>query len=124
MLKQRLRAARGELRIYDPWFHKPGDWVVLEEVTVPIRLLGGRNLGPPPASPSKCPSFSAKRWTGHAPPFHDRAYLWDGAGIGVGTSPAGLGNRLSLIDQLEPAVSELLGNKFEAWWADPNAATV
>ena len=124
MLKQRLRAARGELRIFDPWFYKPDDWVVLEEVAVPIRVLGGGKLGPPPARPPKCPSVSAKRWPGHAPPFHDRAYLWNGGGIVVGTSPAGLGNRLSLIDQLEPAVSELLGNQFEAWWADPRAVAV
>lgn len=120
----RLAAARGELLIFDPYFGDDADdWDVLRAVPCPIRVLTSRTVRtrPPAYLAGK---VAVRGWSDgkRRPPFHDRGYLWDGAGISVGTSPSGLGQRLSVIDTLEPAVVALLRQNFESWWADGHAA--
>ena len=116
VLADRLRWARGELLVFDPYFGKsPDDWALLDAAGRPSRVLTGATVVGTPAS-----SCRVRRWTANIrPPFHDRAVLWDGGGLTVGTSPNGLGTRLSLIDDLAPAAAAALRAHFELWWADP-----
>lgn len=123
VLRSRLAAARGGLRVFDAYFGRDAaDWGVFNDVTVPIRCLVGSAAVLTSAAWPSTLRLDVRRWTASKPPqpeFHDRAYLWDGGGLLVGTSPNGLGNRLSLIDPLDGAVSACLGEQFEVWWQDP-----
>jgi hypothetical protein len=123
-LAKRLAAARGELRIFDPYFgNDSNDWELLRPVDCPIRLLTSTNVNTRPPQ-DFASNLTVRGWAskGQPPPFHDRYYLWNGAGITVGTSPNGLGQRLSVLDTVEPAVVALLQQNFETWWADSRAA--
>lgn len=124
-IAKRLAAARGELMVFDPYFgNDADDWDLLRSVPCPIRLLTSAHVGtrPPPGMASNVTVRGWRTSKGQPPPFHDRGYLWDGAGISVGTSPNGLGQRLSVVDTVEPAVVKLLRQSFEIWWADSRAA--
>jgi len=122
VLRNRLAPAREELLVYDSYFGTQAtDWDVLSDVTVPIRLLTSMTTVPPGVAPL-APSLTCRRWVDKKNarfPFHDRGYLWEGGGVSVGTSPNGLGGRVSLIDVLEPAVVAQLAEMFEIWWKDP-----
>ena len=115
ILADRLAWARGELLVFDPYFGKsPDDWALLDAAGRPCRVLTKATVGRTPG-----PSCRVRRWALEGnPPFHDRAFLWEGGGITVGTSPNGLGVRLSLIDDLAPAAANALRGHFELWWAD------
>jgi hypothetical protein len=124
-IAKRLAAARGELLIFDPYFgNDADDWGLLRSVACPIRVLTSARVGtnPPPELASNVLVRGWRASKGQRLPFHDRGYLWDGAGISVGTSPNGLGQRLSVVDTVEPAVVALLQRHFEIWWADGRAA--
>jgi hypothetical protein len=58
------------------------------------------------------------------PPWHDRLYLWEDGGASVGTSPSGIGNRVTRIDRIGKA--EALGWQalFDAWWAAPDVHVI
>jgi hypothetical protein len=119
-IASRLMTARGEVLIFDPYFGNADTsvgWDLLDTVAVPARVLGGADMALPIDSDTRWPDIDFKRWKTNPPKFHDRAYLWDGGGIVVGTSADGLGKRLSLIDRVEPAVAQLLSDHFEAWWS-------
>jgi hypothetical protein len=119
-----LAAVRGELLIFDPYFGRdPNDWTAVSGVAADIRVLTGGKGTPPPANITMASSsVDVKIWNGTSsnPMFHDRAYLWDDGGLIVGTSPSGLGNRLSLIDPLTPHAVAALKALFEGWWRDPD----
>jgi hypothetical protein len=122
-----LEAANGELLVFDPYFNSDADWKVLEKVTIPIRLLTGRNGVLPSGEITMASnSLKVKVWVGIGPnpPFHDRAYLWTGGGLKVGTSPSGLGNRLSLLDTLSPTLVAELTRQFETWWSSNDFAVI
>lgn len=126
-LAELLRAARGELSIFDPYFSSKSAWDVLEAVPIPIRILtGSSGVGPPQGTSMATPSIEVRRWagSGRSPDFHDRAYLWDGGGLVVGTSPNGLGNRFALIDRLAPSTVTALLASFEKWWTSSDFITV
>lgn len=114
ILADRLTWARGELLVFDPYFGRsPDDWTLIHGR--PCRVL---TAAPVVGTPG--PSCQVRRWPlKFGPPFHDRAFLWDGGGITVGTSPNGLGGRLSLVDDLAPAAANALRDHFGLWWADP-----
>lgn len=117
VLADRLTWARGELLVFDPFFGKSrDDWALLDAAGRPCRVLTAATVVGTPG-----PSCRIRRWTSKVrpPPFHDRAFLWDGGGFTVGTSPNGLGARLSLVDDLAPAAVDALRGHFELWWADP-----
>jgi hypothetical protein len=119
-LAEWLEAADEELLVFDPYFDKDANWKVLEKVAIPIRLLTGRKGALPSGALSMASnSLKVKVWAGIGsnPPFHDRAYLWRGGGLKVGTSPSGLGHRLSLLDTLTPTLATDLTKRFETWWA-------
>jgi hypothetical protein len=124
-IPKRLAAAPGELLVFDPFFGNDGDdWGLLRSVTCRIRVLTSAKVStrPPPDLASNVTVRGWRASKGKPPPFHDRGYLWDGAGISVGTSPNSLGQRLSVVDTVEPAVVALLQQNFEIWWADSRAA--
>lgn len=119
-LRQLLSDAYGSLAVVDPYFGKDqADWDVLEEVSVPVRVLTGKNKSSRPRSLTLV--VERREWPTTREPFHDRWYLWEGGGLTVGTSPNGLGRRLSLLDRLEPAMAANLLQRFEQLWqqADP-----
>jgi hypothetical protein len=117
-----LRAARNELLIFDPFFGKdPTDWDAVRDVALAMRVLTGRQGARPSGGVTLTTQrLDMRRWQGptHSPEFHDRAYLWEGGGFLVGTSPSGLGNRLALIDPVSPVVAAELCRHFEGWWTD------
>ncbi len=124
-IAKRLASARGELLVFDPYFGNDAyDWGLLRSVACPIRVLTSAKVStrPPPDLASNVTVRGWRASKGQPPPFHDRGYLWDGAGISVGTSPNGLGQRLSVVDTVEPDVVALLQRNFEIWWADSHAA--
>lgn len=124
-IARRLAAARGGLLIFDPYFGNDArDWDLLRPVACPIRVLTSSIVSTRPP-PDLANNATVRGWRvskKQPPPFHDRNYLWEGAGISVGTSPNGLGHRLSVVDTVEPAIVELLQRNFEVWWADGRAA--
>jgi len=126
LLAGRLAAARGELLVFDPYIGKdPSSWDVLRKVTVPVRVITGVNRPLPATLKRRSPAVAVRYWAvSPRPPFHDRAYLWRGGGLTVGTSPNGLGSRLSLIDLLEPAVVEGLTALFNSWWSSNGVRAV
>jgi hypothetical protein len=121
-----LRAATDELLVFDPYFMKDDDWKVLGGVALPMRvLIGQQGVRPSAGVALASSSLLIRRWAGGGPPpFHDRAYLWGNGGIQVGTSPSGLGARLTLIDFLSPAMVAGLQVRFEAWWTSPDFANI
>ncbi len=123
-IAKRLAAARGELLVFDPYFGNNGDdWDLLRSVAGPIRVLTSSTVSTrPPSHLASKVLVRGWRASKGKPPFHDRGYLWDGGGISVGTSPNGLGQRLSVVDMVEPAVVAVLQRSFEIWWADSRAA--
>ncbi len=126
-LAEWLEAANEELLVFDPYFDKDANWKVLEKVTIPIRLLTGRKgVLPSSALAMASNSLEVKVWVGNGPnpPFHDRAYLWPGGGLKVGTSPSGLGHRLSLLDTLTPTLATDLTTRFESWWSSNDFAVI
>jgi len=117
LLAKRLSAARGELSIFDPYFHRDVDWDVLRQVTVPMRLITTRK--PETRTLVSGLNINIRVWRGgDKAPFHDRGYLWQGGGLAVGTTPSSLGDRLSLIDEMSTAVHKRLTQEFELWWND------
>jgi hypothetical protein len=125
-LRERLAAARGELRILDPYFGVRGTlWEILDDVTVPIRIITCRDLPqlevPPPASAPNTPSIEIR----HVPPypslFHDRSYIWAGGGVSVGASVNGLdSSALYLVESLSPVVVDDVTTHFTRWWQAAN----
>lgn len=64
VLRERLRAARGRLRVADPYFGQTSaDWWVLEEVTMPTRVLGHGDLRRPAGLARPWADLRAQRWT-------------------------------------------------------------
>jgi len=121
VLSSRLAAARNELLVYDPYFGMdPTDWELFRDVDVPVRLLTSADVAVPAAT-GRGRALSARRWTERKTPFHDRGYLWSDGGLSVGTSPNGLGNRVTIIDPLEPSVAARMTQLFESWWSDSKA---
>jgi hypothetical protein len=117
ILRRRLRRAQRELLVIDSYFgNDPMDWDLLRNLKVPVRVLTGWKASAPQ---SALANVTARKWTESPIPFHDRFYLWDNAGINVGTSPNGLvGDRVFRIDELSAAELGVLRTAFEAWWAD------
>jgi hypothetical protein len=116
-VKRRIRQARDELLIIDPYFgQEPNDWKLCDETRVPVRILTGRDAKRVPAAYRA--HVRARAWTRGAPPWHDRFYLWGKqSGINVGASANGLaGNRLFRIDELSGAEVGALRLNFERWW--------
>ena len=119
-LRVHLQGARGELRIFDPWFgRQESDWHLLDNLEQPIRLLTG-------AAAKKLPSpdvsgLTVRVWRERPAPFHDRAYLWEGGGVHVGTSPNGFGGRLFMMRRLGAVAADELLQRFESWWGSDRA---
>ena len=112
-----LGMARGELLVMDPYFGvDAADWVAVENVSIPIKVLSGQAAKPVPAHLAglvKLRKWKAKKG---APPFHDRLYLWDDGGLSVGTSPSGLGKRDARIDRLRKSEADGWRAMFESYW--------
>lgn len=127
-LEQLLQAAHDELLIFDPYFgSKSNDWDVVQNVAIPIRIITGRDGARPPGGTSlRTSNLLMRQWQGvtPTPDFHDRAYIWEGGGLIVGTSPSGLGKRLVLIDHVSPIVAKELQSHFETWWTDPRYRSI
>ncbi len=126
-LAERLAAAREELLIFDPFFGKDAaDWDLLRKVPVRVRVLTSGKIGAPLVRPGSV-QVTCRAWRhskAHPVPFHDRGYVWRGGGLWVGTSPNHLGNRITLIDVMEPAVVARMTQLFESWWADERARAI
>lgn len=120
-LAQRLTAARGELRILDPYFGAMGtNWDVLDDVTIPIRILttSDRFQPPPLGTAPHAPAIHIRQVERRRSIFHDRSYTWAGGGVSVGASANGLdGTALYLMDVLDPVVVVGLSSHFDTWWA-------
>lgn len=124
-LIDQLAAARGELLVFDAYFGRGGaDWSLFAQVNVPIKVLVEDPRIKSPSVGVTAHSLELKRWSKKPVPFHDRAYLWSGGGLSVGTSPNGLGKRLSLINVLDKPVVDGLIAEFHLWWKDPLAVVV
>ncbi len=114
-LRQRLPQARGVLRVVDRHFGKdPLDWTIFDNVSVPIEVLLSQG-GQPPHGTN--PNIRVRRHTGGRPPFHGRAYLWDGGGFTVDASPDGFGRDLLYVRALTSQVSSAWQQNFTAWWS-------
>lgn len=114
VLTGRLAQARGRLRIVDRYFGKSqDDWVMLGNVAAPIEVL--TSLGSAPAQPLQ--GLTVRWHRGGRPPFHGRAYLWDGGGFSVDASPDAFGRDLVYIRALPTPVSDAWHTAFTAWWA-------
>jgi hypothetical protein len=135
-LRAVLARARGELLVLDPYFGwHLGDWTVLDDVTVGVRVLSGHGyydrtsaalrsqkaLTPPRGTAGSAPSLEVRTWRAGSAPWHDRLYLWEGGGLSVGTSPSGLGGRLARIDRIGEVEADAWRSHFEIWWRDPLA---
>lgn len=120
VVRKHIAAARSELMVFDPYFGaKSRDWSVLADVKVPVRILTASTSRPPADSAPNAPKIEVKQWVGGGrPPFHDRAYLWEGGGLVVGTSPSGLGRRMAMVDTLDSRLSRELQRMFKTWWSD------
>jgi|GEM_PF-6701338 len=113
VMRDRLSQARGVLRIVDRYFGKIAlDWTMLDNVSVPIEVLTSKGIPPPQTSNSGI----AVRWITNKPPFHGRAYLWDGGGFSVDASPDGFGRDPVYVTPIPPSVSESWQASFAAWW--------
>ena len=121
-----LRQAHGHLDIFDPYFGcDTGDWNVLVQVQVLIRVLTGRRVLPVPTGVAPAaPSVDVRKWRGRTPPWHDRIYLWSGGGLAVGTSPSGLGARVARLDRITASEADGWQRLFDAWWAGPNVQPI
>jgi hypothetical protein len=124
VIRDALEGAKGEILVLDPYF-AAGDarfedhWQLLAGLDVPVRVLTGRK-GVPSATPD--PSVTGRKWTRGAPPFHDRVYLWEGAGLSVGQSPDGFGGRIFRIDRFGDVEAAEWRRLFAVWWASPGSA--
>ena len=119
VLAERLAQARGTLRIVDRYFGKdPAQWGLLRNVTVPVEVLTSYGKAPTTSGPS----LSVRWHRGGRPPFHGRAYLWDGGGFAVDASPDAFGRDLVYITPIQPAVSDAWQAQFRAWWAIGSAS--
>ena len=127
-LRSQLAAARVELLIFDPYFGADtSNWAVLDDVQVPIKCLIGKDAQTIAGIAPLAPNIEVRHWSltkPRTPEFHDRAYLWQGGGLVVGTSPNGLGGRLAMIDALDGATSVFLTRQFQIWWSDPRFTPV
>ena len=115
-IRNNLEGVAGEIWVMDPYFGgKPGDWAVLNGITVPVKVLSGRGAKRPPAGLS---NVHVRRWDGNGknPLFHDRFYLWEGGGLTVGTSPSGFGGRDARIDRLRRVEAEGWRALFQTYW--------
>jgi hypothetical protein len=113
VIADRLVAARGRIRIVDRYFGgDPADWAMLPVGMDTDVLL---SLGSAPTSP--IPRVTVRRLPGKPPPFHGRAYLWDGGGIAVDNSPDGFSNGPVLITRLDAEVVDRWLGYFTSWWA-------
>jgi len=124
--RARLRALLGDARVrlavLDPYFgSEVADWSLLRDVGVPVRVLTRKDRS---TIPTDLPNtIEVREWPTKNEPFHDRWYLWVDGGLTVGTSPNGLGRKLSLFDWLEPPVASHLLQLFDSLWpqAQPRA---
>jgi hypothetical protein len=113
-LKSRLEQSTGPIRIVDRYFGKdPADWTMLPAQGTAEVLV---SLGAPPPAPMS--GVAVRRLPGKPPPFHGRAYLWDGGGLAVDASPDGFGNNPVLVTRLSPEVAARWMSFFAAWWSE------
>lgn len=78
-----LRTARGELLVMDRYFGQDvGDWRLLDDLEVPVRVLTAKIAPPADGLPVIAAHVEAR----HRPkaPLHERVYLWDAGGLSVG----------------------------------------
>lgn len=108
-----LTQARGRIQIVDRYFGKdPADWTMLPSGMVTDVLI---SAGAPPVAPIA--GVDVRRLTGSPPPFHGRAYLWDGGGVAVDASPTGFGHSPVLVTRLDPELAAHWQRMFAGWWA-------
>lgn len=114
LMRTRLRDARTKLQVVDRYFGKSlADWSMLDDVAVPTEVLLSTSSTPPPPRPGR----TVRRLPGKPPPFHGRAYLWEGGGVAVDASPDGFGHAPIVITPLNAAVSASYRAAFDGWWS-------
>ncbi len=117
VVHRHLKAARGEVRVLDPYFGADAaDWALLAAATLPVRVLTGWKAQPASMPLSHVDARKLDKAVQRTPGFHDRLYLWDGGGLSVGTSPSGLGKRDSRVDQLGAVEAAAWTALFETYW--------
>jgi hypothetical protein len=123
-LRGRLRRARSEILVIDPYFGiDPGDWSMVEGLGAGVRILTGRAAIRPLGA---APAVTARKWSSSPPPYHDRIWILDGrSGVNIGTSVNGLqGQRAYRVAEIDPPEVAEWSAAFETWWRSPSAHPV
>ncbi len=123
-LRRRLRRARSEILVIDPYFGKnPSDWSMVDGLGVAVRVLTGSVAVRPPGA---APAAAARKWSTNPPPYHDRVWILDGrSGVSVGASVSGLqGQRAYRVAEIDPPEVAEWGAAFDTWWRSPSAHAV
>ncbi len=130
-LRSELTRARSELLIVDRYFASSSTgWEVLEDLSVPVRLITTvRDASNPTLQtsppPTGLPAIQVRGWQPRpAPPFHDRLYLWMRGGLVVGQSPNGFGGATFRLQRISAAEAARWMTLAESWWTDGRAIDV
>ena len=117
-LRQRLRRARSDILVIDPYFGTKdvADWDVVVGLRATVRVLTGSSATRPAGGAS---GVLARKWPTAPPPYHDRLWLVDGrAGMHVGASVSGLdGRRAFRVSEIDPPEVTAWIAAFETWWS-------
>lgn len=112
-LRGQLGRARGELLVLDRYFGQDtDDWRLLDDVSVPVRVLTGKIAQDQPPTIA---SHVQARFRRKAP-LHERVYIWEGGGLSVGGSPTTFGQGPVRITRMSPAELNAWRAEFEALW--------
>jgi hypothetical protein len=123
-LRRRLRRARSEVLVMDPYFGKdPHDWPIVDGLQAGVRILTGSAAVRPAGAAA---AAAARKWSSNPPPYHDRLWIFDGrSGLSVGTSVNGLqGRRAYRVAEMDPHEVAEWSAAFETWWRSSNAQRV
>jgi hypothetical protein len=128
-LRRRLRRARSEILVIDPYFGKdPDDWSMVDDLGAGVRVLTGSASARPPGA---APAVAARKWSTSPPPYHDRIWILDGrSGVSAGASVNGLqGQRAYRVAERPPGsrgmecgLRDLVAVRERPGCVDPSAA--
>ncbi len=114
-LESLLAGARGELLILDRYFGQDTeDWRLLDDVSVPVRVLTGKMSSEEPRIAAQVTARFRRK-----APLHERIYLWNGGGLALGGSPTTFGQSPIRITRLRAAETDEWRQIFESEWESP-----
>jgi hypothetical protein len=117
-LRALLESARGELLVSDPYFGQlEKDWDLVKDMGVPVRVLTRKVESEPAPVPA---NVAARIRPKASHLMHERAYVWDGGGILLGSSPSTIGGPPVTIQPLSAIDADVQRTMFESLWASPH----